>query len=546
VRTTPAVSARARRLDVLRDAYRELLPHRVRRVVISWSGLRGGWSPAALANLESEVRSLAGSAEALGFRAVADAARSMELTLRSASDLPADDLRSAMAKRVEALGEASLLDTDSIRVDLEGPLDTVDQLLPERVQRILFMLSDNGALARDLGLELAYFGYSVRRFESYEVLAAGLAHTPPVAVLIDEADKPDAIRRIRDGCAGNAAGVGLFVISARTDLAIRRQAVRAGVDAFLAKPLDTRSLVDRLDAITLPRQGPYRALVVDCDYSRGLADLLSLQRSGFTGALASGHDDLWPALVELAPEVLLLHHDPPRLDGLEIAGVMRQEELWADLPVIVASETPLHFDDRVLAARFAVDDLQEDESGRERLVALASAHARRERRRRSFLTTDPLTGVMAHPAFMPALVRHVQEARSSAEPLAYVVIDIDSLSSINETFGHLAGNSALRSLGRLLRRRLRGADSVARIAGGEFAVIMPQTTALEARRVMDQVRAMYAGLSHHSPAGELTATCSSGVSELLSSPESAPSLHQRARQALYRARRRGRNRVEIA
>lgn len=535
----------ARRLEVLRQAYQELLPHRVRRIVISWGGLRGGWTVAALSKLEAEVRGLAGSAEALGLRSVADAARSMELTLRSSSELSVDALREEMAKRVEALADAALLDTDSVRVELEGPLDPVGRLVPERIQRILFMLSDNGAMARDLGLELAYFGYSVRRFTHHEALVEGLAHTPPVAVLIDEAD-PAGVESIRRGCVGNAAGVGLFVISGTAGLEARRQALRSGADGFLAKPLDTRTLVDRLDLITLPRQGPYRVAVVDCDYERGLTSLLALQQAGFAATLTAGQEELWPALIDLDPETLLLHHDPPALDGLEIAGLLRQEEIWADLPIVVHTGSPAAFDDRVLAARFAVDDLQEDVLAPERLPALLSAHARRERRRRSFLTMDPLTGVMTHSSFMPDLVQEVQKARAASEPLAYVVIDVDSLSSINETFGHLAGNSALRSLGRLLRRRLRGADSVARIAGGEFSVLMPQTTAGEARRVMDQVRAMYSGLTHHSPVGEFTASFSAGVSELLGSPESAQSLHQRARQALYRARRRGRNRVETA
>lgn len=544
--STTAGPPPARRLTALRDAYREILPHRARRIVVSWGGLRSGWSAAALGNLEGEVGALAGSAEALGFRAVADAARSTQLTLRSAGDVSEDFLREAMEQRVEALAEAALLDSDSLRLDVEAPVDPASQLLPERIQRVLYMLADNGDMARDLGLELACFGYSVRRFERSEHLAAELPHTPPVAVLVDEVDDPEAIRSIREGCVGNAARVGVYVISDRSDLAARRRALRAGADGFLAKPLDTRSLVDRLDTIILPRQEPYRALIVDCEYARGLADLLALEPAGFTVTMAHGLEELWPALVELAPDVLLLHHDPPQLDGLELAALVRQEEAWADLPIVVLPDVPLDFNDRVVAARFAVDELSEERSGRERLAALAAAHARRERRRRRFLTTDPLTGVMSHSAFLPTLVERVQYARRAGEPLVYVVVDVDSLSSINETFGHLAGNSVLRSLGRLLRRRLRGSDAVARVAGGEFAVLMPQTTAGEARQVMDQVRAMYAGLAHHSPAGDLTATCSAGVSELLPTPESAQSLQQRARQALYRARRRGRNRVESA
>ncbi len=544
---TAETPAAADRLEVLRRAYAEHLPLRVRAVSIAWHGLREGATPAALAALGSEVRSLAGSAAAFDHAAVADAARNLELLLQASLAAPPEAFQGRVDSSVAALVRACLLETDNLRLDLDEETSAESLLVPERVGRVLYFLSKNGDLAQELGLELGYFGYSVRRFERPAGLVATLTHTPPTAILVDGEpflERLSDTRRLRQACVGNASGVGLFFVGPPDDLPSRWEVVRAGADAFFARPFDTRSLVDRLDLFRLPKADPYRVLLVEDTPGRALDYLLTLQRGGMSATVATSQEELWRALVDRSPEALLVGHAIGTTQGLELAAIVRQEEPYADLPIVVATTDPASFEDHVLAARFALDELLPPAADAERLLATIAAHCRRERRRRRFAATDALTGLLTHGSFVQRLVGEIRRAGEHDLELAYVLVNLDHLNSVNETYGHLAGNSVLRTLGQLLRRRLRNADAVARLAGDEFAVLMPETGAEAARRVMDQVRAMYAGLRHHAGGVEFAATFSAGVAAL-SRQDPGQSLHQSARTALHRARSLGRNRVEV-
>ena len=96
---------------------------------------------------------------------------------------------------------------------------------------------------------------------------------------------------------------------------------------------------------------------------------------------------------------------------------------------------------------------------------------------------DPLTGVYARRFFERWILREVRAAFRSRQPLAVVLLDLDDLKGINDTAGHLAGDQALVTMGKLLRQLTRESDIVARYGGDEFVVILPQTTADEAERV---------------------------------------------------------------
>jgi diguanylate cyclase (GGDEF)-like protein len=536
------------RLEVLRHAWTEHLPLRVRALSAAWHGLRESWTPAALAALAAEARSVAGSATALGHAAVADAARNLELLVQAGMEAPPEAFRSRVDGCVASLARACLLDTDSLRFDLDEEASAASLLVPERVGRVLYLLSANGNLAQELGLELGYFGYSVRRFARPQALLETVSQTPPTAILVDGEpflERLSDTRRLRQACVGNASGVGLFFVGPAGDLASRWEVVRAGADAFLARPFDTRTLVDRLDLFRLPKTDPLRVLLVESAPGRALDHLLTVQRGGMAAAVARSQEELWSALVDFAPEALLVVHAEGTTRGLELAAMVRQEEAYVDLPIVVAATDPASFEDHVLAARFALDELLPAGADAGLLLSALSAHARRERRRRRFAATDALTGLLTHGSLVQRLGAEVRRAREHDFELAYMLVNVDHLNSVNETFGHLAGNSVLRTLAQLLRRRLRNADAVARLAGDEFAVLMPETGADAARRVMDQVRAMYAGVRHHVAGGEFGATFSAGVA-VLARQDSGQSLHQSARTALHRARTLGRNRVEIA
>jgi len=543
------------RRRALRRAYAEQMPPRVARIARAWQGARLSANGAALGDLEAEVRSLAGSSAALGFDAVAEAARNLQLYILAAplrgdeaAPRDGDGFRSRVDGLVEALERAGEESASGPRSDLQGLSPGERPPGPARVERVLYMLSADGALARDLGLELGYFGYAVCRFETLEELLDGLAQTTPTAVLLDATEFERALadaRRIDARRAETGCGVALFFLSPRGDLEARLAAVRAGGDAFLPIPVETRRLVERLDLVSpRTRTDPYSVLIVEQSYAQALDLALTLQRGGIATHLVEDPGGVWAALVEFAPDLLLIGAAGDGAAALELAAVVRQQDAYAELPLLLVAGDPRPAV-RVEALRLAADEVLARPVAEAHLLSTVTGHAHRARVRQRFASTDGLTGLLTHSAFIARLGREVERARRTGGRLTYAVLDVDHLHSINQTFGHLAGNSVLRALGRLLARRLRHADLVSRWGGDEFVVALPDTPGEAGLSVLEQVRAMFAGIAHRSAEGEFRAGFSGGLTTL-SHAGAAASLHQAARTALRSARAAGRNRLELA
>ena len=125
------------------------------------------------------------------------------------------------------------------------------------------------------------------------------------------------------------------------------------------------------------------------------------------------------------------------------------------------------------------------------------------------------------------------------------MLDIDRFKSINDTYGHPVGDQVIRSLGWLLRGRLRSSDLIGRYGGEEFIVALPGVTTEQAFRVLDQVRDDFSRLPHAHAAGVLTATFSCGVA-VWGAHDTGASLIAAADDALLEAKRSGRNRVMVS
>jgi diguanylate cyclase (GGDEF)-like protein len=551
------------RRRALRRAYAEQMPPRVTRIVCAWQGVRASANGAALGGLEAEVRSLAGSSAALGFDAVAEAARNLQLYLdvapgRGGDTAPlwgdeaapghGDGFRVRVDGLVEALERAGREAASGPGEDLQGLSPGERPPGPSRVERVLYMLSADGALARDLGLELGYFGYAVRRFEAVEPLLEGLDQTTPTAVLLDATDFERGLadaRRIDARRAETGCGLLLFFLAPRGDLEARLAAVRAGGDAFLPMPVESRRLVERLDlASPKTRADPYRVLIVEESYPQALDLALTLQRGGIATQLVEEPGRVWAALVEFAPDLLLIGAAGDGAAALELAAVVRQQDAYAELPLLLLAGDPRPAV-RVEALRLAADEVLARPVAEVHLLSTVTGHAHRARVRQRFASTDGLTGLLTHSAFIARLGRAVERAHQTGGRLTYAVLDVDHLHSINQTFGHLSGNSVLRALGRLLARRLRHADLVSRWGGDEFVVALPDTPGEAGLSVLDQVRAMFAGIAHRSSEGEFRASFSGGLTTL-SRAGAAADLHQAARAALRTARAAGRDRLELS
>jgi two-component system, cell cycle response regulator len=221
---------------------------------------------------------------------------------------------------------------------------------------------------------------------------------------------------------------------------------------------------------------------------------------------------------------------PFRIDGIE-AGVVFLRTLEGE-PSLKASDVDFA-DDVVRAAVSAIQRAQAMESTRadnERLEVLA--------------LTDSLTLALNRRALTERLESELDRARRYSLTLSLLMVDLDHFKAVNDSFGHLAGDEALRGVARVLQREARSVDVVARYGGEEFVVILPETGEEGAVKVAERIRARVTEQPQEGLVPMPAVTVSIGVATVLSSQLQAPEeLIALADEALYRAKAQGRNRV---
>jgi diguanylate cyclase (GGDEF)-like protein len=219
----------------------------------------------------------------------------------------------------------------------------------------------------------------------------------------------------------------------------------------------------------------------------------------------------------------------PLVGGHEVLGVICVTDRHDDQPFTAEDVSIL----RTMAAPAALA------LGREHAIVQAEGFA---------LTAaiDPLSGAFNRRHFHMRLEEELQRSRRHSLALGFLMIDIDDFKAVNDSFGHLAGDTVIRDIAEILRRSVRVFDVCARFGGEEFAIIMPgsvvESAAMVAERIRERIdayRPNEAGLE------QLHLTVSIGLA--VSSPGmSAHDLIDTADRALYLAKRAGKNRVRIA
>ncbi len=158
--------------------------------------------------------------------------------------------------------------------------------------------------------------------------------------------------------------------------------------------------------------------------------------------------------------------------------------------------------------------------------------------------TDALTGLPNRRALDDDLERRLAGWHRRGAPLSIILIDLDRFKSINDTYGHTAGDQVLQQAAQLLKSSFREMDLVARFGGEEFAVVLPNTVGVDAQtavcKAIDKIRSIEFSI----PGRTLQVTFSAGVATVLEN-ETAAEFINRADKALYRSKETGRNRAHF-
>jgi diguanylate cyclase (GGDEF)-like protein len=250
----------------------------------------------------------------------------------------------------------------------------------------------------------------------------------------------------------------------------------------------------------------------------------------------------------IKPAIVLLDLDMPTMDGFQVLRTLKSDTSTMDMPVIVLSAMASAQDKVTAFDLGAVDYITKPFNLTELRVRVRSAL--RLHRLVQMLAQraqiDGLTGLWNRAYFDRRWVEEVSKASRHHLPLTLAMLDVDHFKSVNDTYGHPAGDLVLQGVCRVIQRESRQEDIACRFGGEEFALIMPSTAPIDALNLCERIRSVLEG-TVWPRLPERTITISIGVSGRLKAGDLAPQPWlEQADNALYAAKRAGRNRVMAA
>ena len=382
--------------------------------------------------------------------------------------------------------------------------------------------------------------------------AATTTHYIPV-IMVTALDQPS------DRVKGLEAGADDFLTKPVSDLALIARVRSLARLKLMADELRMRAVASRDLGINNPEREALmetgrdgRILVVEY---RPLAheQLLAMFAGEHCADLESDANAALFRAAEGSYDLLIVSLGLKNFDGLRLCSQVRSLDRTRNMPILAVSDT----DDNVRLARgleIGVSDYLVRPIEKNELLARVRTQIRKKRymeRLRDnvqmsieMAITDALTGLY-NRRYMEMHVRSlVEQASSRGKPLTVLVLDIDYFKSINDTYGHDAGDEVLREFALRIRKSIRGIDLACRYGGEEFVVIMPETDVGAATSVAERLRRRIASapFPFQQGARAVEVTTSVGIAALAGSDDAA-SVIKRADQALFRAKRDGRNRV---
>lgn len=260
---------------------------------------------------------------------------------------------------------------------------------------------------------------------------------------------------------------------------------------------------------------------------------------------ASAGSEGLSAARERCPAIILLDLDMPGMDGFEVLRSLKEDTATSQIPVIVLSGLQSSQDKVTAFDLGAVDYITKPFDLTELRVRVRSALRLQQlvQMLAQRAQIDGLTGLWNRAFFDRRWAEEVSRSLRHARPLSVAMIDLDHFKSVNDSYGHPAGDAVIVGLARVLQREIRASDIACRYGGEEFALIMPDAGPADARTLCERVRQSLEAVSWtRHPERKITASL--GLAGMTgSSTLTLEAWIETADKNLYAAKRTGRNRV---
>lgn len=403
-------------------------------------------------------------------------------------------------------------------------------------------------------------------------------------VMMPNMDGFEVCRRIK--AEPRTMHIPVVMVTALSDVEDRVRGLKAGADDFLTKPGKDLALFARVrslarlkmlmdewrmraatgeqlgavggDAKANEISGEHGSILLVDDNPHNLRRIeQTFREAGHSLVSIQSPEQAMRKALESDFDLIIVNLHLSNFDGLRLCSQFRSQELTRQTPILLFIES----EDTARLAKgleLGVNDYLVEPIDRNELLARTQTQIRRKRfqdslrtnfqRNLSLALTDSLTGLYNRRYLEVHLENLMQRVLHGGRAFALLVIDIDHFKQVNDEYGHAVGDDVLREISNRLAHSVRNFDLVARMGGEEFVVVMPDASNEVMTAVAERLcqRIARQPFTVANGTGQIDVTISIGCAAASGEDDRPDVLLKRADEALYQAKRGGRNRVVIA
>lgn len=494
-----------------------------------------------------QLHTLKGSSGTFGFLQVAQRAEQIEQMLKDfylqPGNPPAqliDQLRDAMSELHQEIRAASRQPIPTEKV----VASTLNSPKTDGVNAKLLLLEDEPIQSDVLRKNLAEFGYTLRACRNLSELNKALAMQKPDLLICDltlpDSTEQDVFQQIQQL---QRQGIPSLILSGRATFQLRVQAVRAGAAGYFLKNVKIHDLVNKIRDLTSFDSGkPYRVLMIDDQVSITQYYQQMLEFHGFDFRSLTEPSGLLELLEDFDPDIFLLDYHLEQYSGAEIARLIRQLPALESTPIVFLTAESVE-QLKTNLVELGSDDVMRKDIKPDAFISQLTSRIKRGRKLRQQMKQDSLTQLYNHGYIQTVAQQLYALSQRKNTPCCFVMLDLDHFKSVNDRFGHAAGDRVLTALAQLLQQRLRNSDAIGRYGGEEFLLVMPDTAVADAFVVLNDIRLKFSQLVFAEANSSFQCTFSAGLvnSQLSSTAQQAL---EAADALLYQAKIAGRDQVK--
>ncbi|WP_372626872.1 diguanylate cyclase [Arsukibacterium sp.] len=528
--------------SALRLRFEQTLPERAANLQVILA-VADTEAAALLPSIINEAHKLAGACGTFGFATLGSLARQIEQLAVAVQGKSAAEQLFSLSQLKHLLLEFDVAVSTALQ---SGQQESGSSIVSMAENSSIWLLLDNQNLIAELTGQLQAFGHNVTLFSDFDSCLRQLQQTAPAVLFADTELKQGGSlfqqKLLLESMVKRHAR--LLVYSTTDSFELRIKAAEYRAAAFFISPLNIPDMVTSIGEMLEDSVGKTgRVFIVEDDKLLAEHYALVLNSMGVETQIVGRIRNIIDELTRFQPDLILMDMYMPEFSGAEVAGLIRQYKSLKRLPIVfLSSETNKTL--QIKAMAHGADDFITKPIDDIQLAQAIKVRLARSLQIKNLIEKDSLTALIKHSAIKEAAELEYERSERSQKPMSIVMLDIDHFKKVNDNYGHAVGDLVITSLATLLRKRIRKTDRAGRYGGEEFMLVLPECPPEQARMLASQLLKAFSTLQFNINDRPFSCTFSAGIAAApAGNITSAAELINAADNALYRAKRAGRNQI---